>query len=34
MLRAMQMGRYLEIAEANPSQERFLYGWSRRALLA
>jgi lysozyme family protein len=34
MLRAMQMGRYLEIAEGNASQERFLYGWARRALLA
>jgi lysozyme family protein len=34
MLRAMQMGRYLEIAEGNQTQERFLYGWARRALLA
>lgn len=32
LLRAAQAARYLEIVERDPSQERFAYGWARRAL--
>jgi len=32
MLRAAQAVRYLEITEADRSQERFAWGWARRAL--
>jgi len=34
LLSALQASRYVEIAEGNPSQERFAYGWVKRALLA
>jgi lysozyme family protein len=32
LLSALQATRYVEIAEATPSQERFAYGWVTRAL--
>jgi lysozyme family protein len=32
LLSALQAARYVEIAEASPSQERFAYGWVTRAL--
>jgi hypothetical protein len=32
LLRAFQAGRYIEIAEASETQERFAWGWVVRAL--
>ena len=32
LLRAAQAARYLDIVERDPSQERFAYGWARRAV--
>ena len=31
MIRAQQTVRYIEIAEVNPSQETFMFGWQQRA---
>ena len=34
LMRAFRAGRYAEIAEANPTQERFEYGWLARQVRA